>query len=423
MTTQTNVKHMESLNFLTPETISKAITLVGSPAYVYCRKTIEQRCSEVSAFPSAFGFNARYALKANPHLAILKIIEAMGLHFDASSEYEVMRCLHAGIPGEKIQLTSQQFPNKHLTEIINAGVLFNACSLRQIESFGKAFPGSNISIRVNPGTGSGSNRKTNVGGPSASFGIWHEHTNQAAEIAAKHNLNITRIHSHIGSGSDPDVWKAVTEMTLAQADKFPSVHTVNLGGGFKVARMSAEKSTNLQEVGEFVKSVFTQHAQNTGKQYKLEIEPGTYLSANCGSLICHVDDISNTGKDGYTFLKLNTGMDTITRPALYAADHPIIIINNSSETQDYVVCGHCCESGDVFTVDESDTLTTATLNKAEIGDPVVIEGAGAYCASMSLKNYNSFPTTPQLLLDKDTLKIIQQPQSLTNMLSPEIIPE
>lgn len=413
---------METLNFLTPELITEVVSKVGSPAYVYSRETIEQRCAEVLAFPSAFGINARYALKANPHLAILKIVEAMGLHFDASSEYEVMRCLHAGIPGEKIQLTGQQFPRKNIKEIVEAGVLFNACSLRQIDAFGKAYPGSNISFRVNPGTGSGSNRKTNVGGPSASFGIWHEQTDQAAEIAASHNLKITRIHSHIGSGSDPEVWKAVTEMTLAQADKFPDVHTVNLGGGFKVARMSSEKSTDLQEVGEFVKSVFIQHAQNTGKEYKLEIEPGTYLSANCGSLICDVDDISNTGENGYTFLKLNTGMDTITRPALYASEHPIVVINDSQDTEEYVVCGHCCESGDVFTVDDSDTLTTRKIKKAEIGDHVVIEGSGAYCASMCLKNYNSFPTTPQILLHRSELKIIQHPQSLEEMLTPEIIP-
>jgi len=413
---------METLNFLTPEIISQAVDQVGSPVYVYSRETIEKRCSEVSAFPNAFGLNARYALKANPHLAVLKVIESMGLHFDASSEFEVMRCLHAGIPGEKIQLTGQQFPRKHLIEIVEAGVLFNACSLRQIDEFGKAFPGSNISFRVNPGTGSGSNRKTNVGGPSASFGIWHTQTDQVAELAAKHQLKITRIHSHIGSGSDPEVWKAVTEMTLAQADKFPDVHTVNLGGGFKVARMASEKSTDLQEVGEFVKTVFINHAEKTKNEYKLEIEPGTYLSANCGSLICDVDDISNTGEEGYTFLKLNTGMDTITRPALYASEHPIIIINENTATEDYVVCGHCCESGDVFTVDESDTLTTRTLNEAQIGDLVVIEGAGAYCASMSLKNYNSFPTTPQLLLDSNELKIIQKPQSLAEMFAPEIIP-
>lgn len=414
---------METLNFLSPQTAQAAAAIVGTPVYVYSKDTIEQRCSEVIAFPNAYGFNARYALKANPHIAILKIIEKMGLHFDASSEFEVMRCLQAGIPAEKIQLTGQQFPRKHLKEIFEAGVLFNACSLRQLDEFGKHFPGTNVSFRINPGTGSGSNRKTNVGGPSASFGIWHEYTDQVSEIATKHNLNITRIHSHIGSGSDPEVWKGVTEMTLAQADKFPNVHTVNLGGGFKVARMSSEKSTDLQEVGEFVKQVFIKHAEKTGNKYKLEIEPGTYLSANCGSLICDVDDITDTGKDGYKFLKLNTGMDTITRPALYASEHPIIVLNDNTETEDYVICGHCCESGDVFTVDESDTLTKRTVNKANVGDVVVIEGAGAYCASMSLKNYNSFPTTPQLLLENDQFKIILAPQEIQDVIAPEIVPE
>jgi len=411
---------METLNFLTPSLAQQAADTVGTPAYIYCRETIEQRCREVMAFPHAYGFNARYALKANPHVAILKVVEKMGLHFDASSEFEVMRCLHAGIPAEKIQLTGQQFPRQFLSQIIDAGVLFNACSLRQLEEFGKAYPSSNVSFRINPGTGSGSNRKTNVGGPSSSFGIWHDYTDQVAKIAAKYDLKITRIHSHIGSGSDPEIWKAVTHMTLEQADKFPHVHTVNLGGGFKVARMANEKSTDLQEVGSFVKQAFINHADKTGRQYKLEIEPGTYLSANCGSLICDVDDITDTGADGYQFLKLNTGMDALTRPALYASEHPIIVLNESEETCDYVVCGHCCESGDVFTIDESDTLKPRTLPKANIGDLVVIEGAGGYCASMSLKNYNSFPVTPLLLLEGETIRVIQKPQSIEEMLSPEI---
>ena len=36
----------------------------------------------------------------------------------------------------------------------------------------------------------------------------------------------------------------------------------------------------------------------------------------------------------------------------------------------------------------------------EIGDLVTIEGAGAYCAGMSTKNYNSFPEAPEVLLDE-----------------------
>lgn len=415
---------MELLNFLNAQQAKAAANLVGTPCYVYSRAVIEQRADEVLAFPNAYGFQARYALKSNPHMVFLKILEAKGLHFDASSEFEVIRCLHAGIAGEKIQLTGQQFPKHHLQEIHDAGVRFNACSLRQLEAYGKAFPGSEVSFRINPGTGSGSNRKTNVGGESASFGIWHEYVDQVREIAHKYELKITRIHSHIGSGSDPEVWKAVSEMTLKQADLFPEVKTVNLGGGFKVARMSTEKSTDLQEVGKFMKQVFEEHAQRTGNAYFLEIEPGTYLSANSGSLIASVDDVVDTGAKGYHFLKLDTGMDTITRPALYGSEHPIIVLNDATEARDYVVCGHCCESGDVFTVTEDDSIYARSLPVANVGDLVVIEGAGAYCAAMSLKNYNSFPTTPQVLLDDDSsLKVIQKPQPVEAQWQQEIVPE
>ena len=79
---------------------------------------------------------------------------------------------------------------------------------------------------------------------------------QIKGVAAEYNLTIRRIHSHIGSGTDPEVWKKVARMTLDWAVEFPEVDTVNLGGGFKVARMSDEKSTCLQETGEVIKAEF-----------------------------------------------------------------------------------------------------------------------------------------------------------------------
>ena len=64
-----------------------------------------------------------------------------------------------------------------------------------------------------------------------------------------------RIHTHIGSGSDPEIWKKVAEMSLDIVRAFPSVHTLNLGGGFKVARMADESATDLQEIGQPVKEL------------------------------------------------------------------------------------------------------------------------------------------------------------------------
>jgi hypothetical protein len=47
------------------------------------------------------------------------------------------------------------------------------------------------------------------------------------------------------------VWKEVAKVTIAFAEDFPSVHTINLGGGFKVRRMEGEgeSETDLHQVG------------------------------------------------------------------------------------------------------------------------------------------------------------------------------
>ena len=51
-------------------------------------------------------------------------------------------------------------------------IKYNACSLRQLEAYGKARKGDRtdqLGVRFNPGLGSGGTGKTNVGGPASSW--------------------------------------------------------------------------------------------------------------------------------------------------------------------------------------------------------------------------------------------------------------
>lgn len=113
--------------------------------------------------------------------------------------------MKAGISPRKISLSSQEFP-LDFADLYPLGIEFNACSLHQLKRFGELFPGASCGIRFNPGVGSGGTEKTNVGGPSSSFGIWHDQVADVKEIASFHGINIKKIHTHIGSGSDPSVW-------------------------------------------------------------------------------------------------------------------------------------------------------------------------------------------------------------------------
>ncbi|BDA78456.1 diaminopimelate decarboxylase [Leptospira kobayashii] len=415
---------IEKLKFLNEDQVRSIAGEFGTPVFVYSQAEIEKKCDEALSFPNAFGLNVRYAMKASPNANVLKIMQNKGILIDASSEYEVHRAVAAGFPYSSIMITSQQFP-KDLKFFIEKGVEFNACSLQQLEEFGKLFPGHTVSIRFNPGLGSGHTKKTDVGGVTSSFGIWHEKMPELKAIVSKYNLVVNKVHTHIGSGSDPEVWKAVAHYTLEYAEMFKSVTTVSLGGGYKVGRMADEKSTDLQLIGKPAKELFVQFAEKHGRKLKLEIEPGTYLVALCASLITTVDDKIDTGAKGFRFLKLDTGMDANTRPSLYGAKHPLVTVpkdgRSVTKTEEYVVVGHCCESGDVFTQKEGGEPITRLMAETNVGDLVSMEAVGAYCSSMSTKNYNSFPETQEVLvLNSGETKLIRKKQPLEDIYKNEI---
>jgi len=318
---------MEKLNFLTPARAESVRQTVGTPAYVYDERTLKSQAAKVLAFPNVFGLTARYAMKASPNAAILRIFDACGLHFDASSGWECDRALKAGIAAEKISLSTQEMPAKaDFVHLYEAGIQFNACSLSQLETFGAWLPGREVGLRFNPGLGSGGTSKTNVGGPSSSFGIWHEFIPTVREIVAQHRLRVIRIHTHIGSGSDPVVWQKAADLSLNMVRQFPDATILNLGGGYKVGRMAHEKTTDLGVVGQPILEKFKALQAETGRALRLEIEPGTYLLANSCSLVTTIQDVVDTGAEGYHFLKLDAGMTEILRPALYAAQHPIVVL-------------------------------------------------------------------------------------------------
>lgn len=417
---------MEPTRLLSPSLARQIAADFGTPVYVYDQTALERQARAALAFPNAFGLTARFAMKALPNAAILRIFDRAGMHFDASSGYEAWRALQADIAPEKISLSTQELP-ADFAALWNAGITVNACSLHQLDTIGQLFPGAAIGVRFNPGKGSGGTGKTNVGGPDASFGIWHEHLSAVQEIAVRHQLRIIRIHTHIGSGSDPLVWQQVSQLSLALTRHFPEVTTLNLGGGYKVARIAEEKGTDLQTVGAPIKAAFEKLAEETGRRLHLEIEPGTFLVANCGALLARVQDVVDTGAQGRRFLKLDTGMTELLRPSLYGAQHPVFLFpeNDTGRLQNYVVVGHCCESGDLVTCapGEPETISSRPLPEAAIGDLCLIGGAGAYCSAMSTKNYNSFPEAAEVLVDTSSRPhLIRRRQTLEQIIQNEILP-
>ncbi len=419
-------------HFLADDTVRAIQSRFGTPVHVYDMATLVQAAGRALSMPAPFGLTVRYAMKACPNGAILRIFDEMGLHVDASSGFEVYRAREAGIDLARVQLTAQELPDD-LAALVDAGMQFNATSLHQMRQFGDLFPGGELSIRLNPGLGSGHSRRTNVGGPASSFGIWHEQLGQVFEIQRAYDLRITRLHSHIGSGADAAVWQRCAQMTLRLAHQLPEVHTVNLGGGFKVARAPGEVETDLHAVGEAIGEQLRRFREEdaAGRALHLEIEPGTYLVAHAGAIVSTVIDVKDTGRDGYRFVVVDSGMTDTLRPTLYGAVHGLRLVrsgerddgdNSEGGERNFVVVGHCCESGDVLTPAPGDPerLEPRRLQEPCVGDALVVEDTGAYGAAMSATHYNSFPQSAELMQTPDgSLHVIRRRQSWQEMVAAE----
>lgn len=415
------------LERLSPELCQQLANTVDTPCRVYFREALEQAARHVLRIPHAFGLNVRFAMKANPLMGVLQIFSREGIQIDASSQYEVLRALRAGIPAPHIQLTAQEWPKQDqiLREFQQQGVLLNPCSLRQLERYAALFPGTEMGFRVNPGLGSGGTRRTNTGGPGSSFGIWHEELPRVMEIIQAAELKVTRLHSHIGSGSDVAVWEHCADLTLGVAARLvrelpPSrcdLRLLNLGGGYKVARMPDEKHTDIHQAFRSVEKKFRAFAADIGPELTLEIEPGTFLVAHSGVLLTQVQDCVDTGGEGFRFLKLDAGMTDLLRPSLYGAQHELHMIPGDGRApgghEEYIVVGHCCESGDIFTTvpGSPEELRPRALPTAGIGDFIVIGGAGAYAEGFSTTHYNSFPEPACVLVENDGSFRLLRPRS------------
>lgn len=374
----------------------------GTPLFVYDQTYLKDRAESLIGLQVGlpFGFTPRFAAKANMYPGVIELFDAAGLHFDAGSSYEAMELINLGVEGQKISLSSQQ-PAHNLPELLEAKVNYVATSLHQLELFAAAAGrGAKLGLRVNPGLGAGHNNRTTTGGANSSFGLWNAYLPQALHLAQDRGLIINKLHVHIGSGADPLVWQATVETALELVDQMPDVDILNIGGGYKIHRFGDEQEADMKQITEVFVDELIRFANDSGRQLQLEIEPGTWLAGHGGVLLATVQDVVDTGPDGHNFLRLDTGMNDFIRPSMYGAQHAIKVLNGATETEDYIVVGHNCETGDILTPAPGDPegIEARHLNKATIGDLVAIYDTGAYCASFSAKGYNSYPDAKQILV-------------------------
>jgi diaminopimelate decarboxylase/aspartate kinase len=213
-------------------------------------------------------------------------------------------------------------------------------------------------------------------GAYSKFGIPLGELSEAKELAKQCGVTVIGLHAHTGSGIlRSENWPDVAHVLVSAAREFSEVRYLDLGGGLGVPEKIGQTPLDVGAVDEGLSEI-----RAILPDCELWLEPGRYLVAEAGALIVKVTQTK--GKGEVRYVGVNTGMNSLIRPALYGAYHEIVNLSRWGEPVANVVniVGPICESGDRLGNDR-------LLPECVEGDTLLVANAGAYGHVMS-SDYN-----------------------------------
>ncbi len=380
----------------------------GTPVYVYDESTMRDRYSSVATAIPYPDVEILYACKANSNLQILELFQEMGAGLDAVSLGEVFLGLKAGFERDRILFTGNNVTNEEMDCVKQEGILINIDSVSQLVRYGRRYPSSPVSIRVNPGIGAGHHTHVVTGGSRSKFGIRAEKSEEVKRIAAERKLTIVGLHMHIGSGiltSRPIL--SGLEVLLDVARTFDDLKFIDIGGGIGIPYKQEERAFDIAGFGIELSAIINSWV-DANYPVTLKLELGRFLVGGAGILLTRVNTIRENG--GRLLVGVDTGFNHLIRPILYAAYHEIVVLGKSDNQVMCVVdvCGNICESGDFL-------AEGRCLPEVEEGDLLAITKAGAYGFSMS-SNYNSRPRPAEVLVCSGKATLIRRREAPEDLL-------
>jgi diaminopimelate decarboxylase/aspartate kinase len=353
-----------------------ALAMAGTPRYVYDRATV-RRCAQALRTQAPCVDRWFYAIKANAHPALLGEIAAAGFGLECVAPGELERAgpiaAAASVP---LLFTPNFAPRTEYPAGYARGAIVTVDNLHPLAHWGADFAGREVMLRIDLGVGRGHHDKVKTGGAKSKFGLALDELPEFQRLAAQHGVRIAGLHAHLGSGIlDAAHWRDVYVQLASLAEKIGSVRVLNIGGGFGVPARGDEQPLDLGALGRALAEVKAAYPQ-----FELWAEPGRYLVADAGVLLCRITQLKRKGEVRY--VGVDCGMNSLIRPALYEAWHEIVNLTRiDGERSELVqVVGPICESGDVLG-------RNRRMPAGQEGDVVLIAQTGAYGAAMA-SHYN-----------------------------------
>ncbi len=392
---------------------------VGTPVYVYSRATLERHArvfrEALDGVPDKL---IAFAVKANPNLSVLKVLQRQGYGADCVSIGEVRRALAAGIKPEKIVFSGVGKTRAELAAGLDLGIgQFNIESEEEGEELAEVAVEMGIiaqcALRINPDVDAGTHDKISTGKADNKFGVPIDQAGQIfGKLSHSPSVNLRGVAVHIGSqladiAPLEHAFEKLGELVKSLRGAGHTITHVDLGGGLGVPYRKGEQLPPPSEYGAMVARV------TKDWDVSLIFEPGRVIAGNAGVLLTRVVRVKR-GLN-HPFVIVDAAMNDLARPALYGAYHHFEAVEPRGNEMTANIVGPICETGDTFAMGrDCDELVS--------GELAVFRTAGAYGATMA-SSYNSRGFVAEVLVDGDKFAVVADRIEAGAIMDAERVPD
>lgn len=335
-----------------------------------------------------------YAVKANPHPALLRGFAGLGASFDCASIGELERVEALGLPPGRLFFAGPGKREGELAKALAMGVRVQAEGWEDLARLDALATGEvAVNLRVHPAFDlDEGNRIIGGTGPSA-FGVDEEDVPALlARAASLRHVRIRGLHVFAASNQrDAAKLLAIHGAVLDLAKRLHVAHglafeQIDLGGGLGIPYTPAETPLDLAAFGQGLGNLLAAHPWFTGE---LILEPGRFLAGPCGVYLARVVRIK--ASRGVRFAILEGGINHLIRPLLTGQAFPVKAVGKGAGQVSYTLAGPLCTS--------LDRLGDVALPELAPGDLLALGCTGAYGLNEGMTHFLSHPVPSEVWVE------------------------
>lgn len=332
-----------------------------------------------------------YAVKANPHPAIIERLVQLGSHFDAASRAEIELCLSQGARPEHVSFGNTIKRVSDIAFAYGAGIrMFAVDAEEELEKIAEHAPGAQVYVRLIVETSSADWPLTRK------FGCDRDTALKLLDRATELGLEPLGFSFHVGSQTrHAEMWVPVLDelsrIWAAAQEASHRLQLLNIGGGFP-----AFYGEEIQAPTEYAAAVMALVEARFPGAERIMAEPGRGMVAEAGVIACEVMLTSRkSDRDLHRWVYLSIGrFSGLAETEGEAIRYQFVTPHDGEATGPCILAGPSCDSADVLYEKRPMNLPLGLKS----GDRVLIRNTGAYTSTYSSVCFNGFPPLDVVIL-------------------------